>query len=95
MSDAGIPNFGCLAHTLNLVVKNALEIATGARIDDLGDLLSEDDPAISCSDYEKLHKKFSKMVTRTRKSSNARREFIQCQVRLYKLPLFSTLKGRK
>ena len=79
MNEAGIPNFGCLAHTLNLAVNLAIRIATGVEIDDMSDQDEEQEHAPFASDYEKLHKKISKLVTRTRKSSNAKREFRQCQ----------------
>ena len=78
MRDAGIPNFGGFAHTLNLAVKTALNIASGADIDDFVDVEDAEDSPLA-SQYELLHKKISKLVTRTKKSSNAKREFKQCQ----------------
>ena len=83
---AGIPNFGGFAHTLNLAVKKALAISTGGEIEEEVDPYGDEDPVASTSDYKKLHSKISKLVTRTRKSSNAKREFRQCQEILNRKP---------
>ena len=78
MEDAGFPHFGGFAHTLNLAVKKALSIASGVDVDNI-DMEYFTEEAATGSDYEKLHKKISKLVTRLHKSSNAKREFKQCQ----------------
>ena len=79
MSLAGIPNFGGFAHTLNLTVKKALAISIGGEMEEIVDPYGDEEPAATTGDFEKLHSKISKLVTRTRKSSNAKREFRQCQ----------------
>ena len=76
-AEAGFPNFGCFAHTLNLAVKRALRIVSDYDPDEDGEF--EGETSETDSDYKKLHVKFTKLVTRTRKSSNAKREFRECQ----------------
>ena len=56
MDLAGIPNFGCLSHTLNLAVNWALKTATRGQLEDLGDLQGED-AGDSSSAYERLTRK--------------------------------------
>ena len=75
--DAGIPNAGCYAHTLNLIVQDVLKRCTGYEFAQEGTETEEIEE--SDNGFTIFHKKCKGLATLINKSTNAKREFMQCQ----------------